>query len=163
MNFKNFQKKINSDISNGVEKPYLFCFDGESVLLCNRGHSCIVSIPKEEVFIPLDTRYETKEVMRFKEPRKKPVNILPCFEGKVKYLFIDETNKQIFFDSKLISHFIDKKVKLSDYDLKYHKNVMYFYHDNVFVGCVLRLRSDSISLNYQELLEAEMKVQENRS
>lgn len=158
MNFKNFQKKIISDISNGVEKPYLFCFDGEFVLLCNRGHSCIVSIPQEEVFVPLDTRYEMKELLRFKEPRKNPVNILPCFEGKVKYLFIDETNKQIFFDSKLIAHFIDKKVKLSDYDLKYHENVMYFYHDNVIVGCVLRLRANSISLNYQELLEAEMKA-----
>ena len=157
MNFKNFQKKIISDISNGVENPYLFCFDGESVLLVNRGHSCIVSIPQEEVFIPLDTRYEVKNLLKLKELYNS-VNILPCFEGKVKYLFIDETNKQIFFDSKLIAHFIDKKVKLSDYDLKYHENIMYFYHDNVFVGCVLRLRSNSISLNYQELLEAEMKA-----
>ena len=163
MNFKAFQKKIISDISSGIEYPYLFCFDGGSVILMNREHSCFVSVSQEEVFVPLDTKYEIKEIMRFKEPRNKPVNILPCFEGKVKYLFIDETNKQIFFDSKLIAYFIDKKIKLSDYDLKYHENKMYFYHDGVFCGCVLQLLSDPISLNYQELLEAEMKAQENRS
>lgn len=162
MNFKAFQKKILSDILNVVKSPYLYCLDGDKVLFCNSGHSCIMAVPIVEVIVSLDKNHESDSLKRVITPKGKLLNILPCFEGKNRYLFVDETDKQLFFDPKLISYFVDKNNKLSDYDLKYNQNIMYFYRNDVCVGCVLRLRSEPISLNYQELLEAEMKVQENR-
>ena len=161
MKFKAFQKKIFSDILKGLETPYLFCFDGDSVLLINSGHSCVVSIPQEELNIPLDLKFENKSILKLKELYNSK-NIIPCFEGKERYLFVDETDKQIFFDSKLIAYFIDKDVSLADYDLKYHQNVMYFYHNGTFVGSVLHLRSEPIPFTYRDLVEAEEKKQANR-